>query len=46
MKFNWNTIMELVIALAIAFVLNEFVIAPLAEKFMPKITGAFEKILS
>lgn len=46
MKINWTNVVELVIALAIAFVLNEFVIAPLAEKFMPKITGAFENLLA
>ena len=46
MKINWNTVVELVIAMAIAFLLNEFVIAALADKFIPKIASAFEGLIN
>ena len=46
MKINWTNVIEMIIALAIAFLLNEFVIAPLADKFIPKITSAFEGLFN
>lgn len=42
MKINWQTVLEFVIAMCIANVLTEFIVAPAAEWVYGKVAPAFE----